>query len=142
MLIGTYNHNIDSKNRLSIPAKWRNTLGDKVIVTTGLDSSLYLFNLIEWEKLAKEWGARSFLNEDERNINRFLLGNAYDLSIDSHGRVLIPDALAQFANLKQEVSLVGTYDKIEIWNSGTLLNKMSNINKGVNELADRLSKKD
>ena len=107
MLIGQYNHNLDIKNRISIPAKWRLIFGEKVIITTGLDKSLFIFSETEWHKIALSISEKGFLDIDNRNFSRLLLSNAFDLNIDSHGRVLLPEHLIKYANLKSEVILAG-----------------------------------
>ena len=140
MLIGHYNHIIDNKKRLSIPSKWRNYFGEKVIVTTGLDKSLFVFGEKEWENIASDISKNGFLNIDERNFSRFILSNAYELSFDSHGRVLLPEALTQFAGLTSEVVLSGVYDRCEIWDKVAFDKMMNSINAASADIALRLAK--
>ena len=115
MLIGQFEHNLDIKKRLSIPAKWRTIFGDKVIITSGLDKSLFVFGEAEWNKIAISISEKGFTNIDTRNFSRLILSNAYDLSIDSHGRVLLPDNLIKYAGLKTDIVLAGNYNRVEIW---------------------------
>lgn len=141
MLIGHYKHTLDTKKRVSVPSKWRSDfVGDKLIITTGLDNSLFIFSETEWTNIAKKIVSMGFMDSDSRQFSRFMLANAYETNIDSHGRVLIPDTLAQFANLKSEVVLSGVYSRAEIWDAETYEKVMSNVKKDADELALRMSK--
>ena len=139
MLIGSYEHSLDIKKRLSIPAKWRGILGEKVIVTTGLDKSLFLFGIEKWDMIAKEISQKGFYLEDSRNFARFILSNAFELSIDSHGRVLLPDSLVEFANLKTDTILSGVYDRAEIWDKFEFEKIMKSVKGAAEDTAFRIS---
>jgi MraZ protein len=139
MLIGSFAHVVDSKKRLSIPSKWRAVLGEKVIVTAGLDKSLFLFSLDKWTATAKEISSKGFYNLDTRNFARFILANAFELSIDSHGRILLPDQLIEFANLKDEVVLTGVYDRCEIWSKSEYEKAIKDINQNAELTASKIS---
>ena len=116
MLIGEFLHTIDSKRRLSLPSKLRKTLGDKVVVTRGLDSKcLNIFPLDEWERFSKEIASLPQNNQKARDLSRFFLSGAYDLEVDSAGRILIPDRLFSFAEFKEKVVLTGLKKKVELW---------------------------
>ncbi len=115
MLIGQYFHEIDSKKRLTIPSKWRKSLGEKVVVTTGLDKSLFLFTYSEWEAIATKLSSISFGNSESRSFNRFFLSNAFEVDVDKQGRVVIPETLARYSNLSSTIVLAGMYNRIEIW---------------------------
>ena len=86
MLIGTYTHELDPKKRLTLPSKWRTDLGKKVVVTNGLDSSLFIFSVKEWEVVAQKLSQSGFGNKDTRDFNRFILGNAFETDVDAAGR--------------------------------------------------------
>lgn len=139
MLIGSYEHTLDTKKRLSIPSKWRSIFGEKVIVTTGLDKSLFVFSQEKWSAIASEISSNGFYSEDSRNFARFILSNAFELSIDSHGRVLLPDNLVNFASLKSEVILSGVFDRAEIWDKKEWEKAMQKVNKEAENTALRLS---
>lgn len=140
MLIGNYTHTLDPKKRLSIPAKWRSSLGEKVVMTSGLDQSLFVFSETEWKKIAEKLVSLGFLDADSRQFARYMLANAFELSIDSHGRVLVPETLAKTANLKDEVVLAGVYSRIEVWDKDKYDNLMSNTSKSADEMALRIAK--
>src|SRR3989344_2798391 len=99
MLIGEYIHTIDEKNRVSLPAKFRKEMGQKIIITTGLDSCLFLFTIKEWEKVSSRLSSSttdlSFLSADQRTFNRNMFCQASDVEIDRIGRILIPDYLKE-----------------------------------------------
>lgn len=122
MFIGEYKHTVDSKNRISLPAKFRKELGKKVVVTRGLDNCLFLFPLKTWEVSSKEI-AKLGWRSDARGFTRFMFSGAADIEIDSMGRILIPDYLRTFGDLpagrqelKSPVIFAGVHDRIEIWN--------------------------
>lgn len=140
MLIGSYTHTLDPKKRLSIPAKWRSSLGEKIVITSGLDQSLFVFGDDEWKKIAEKLVSLGFLDADSRQFARYMLANAFEVSIDSHGRVLIPESLAKFASLNDEVILAGLYSRIEIWDKSTYDKLMSNTSKNADDMALRIAK--
>lgn len=115
MFIGEYKHTVDSKNRISLPAKFRKELGKKIVVTRGLDNCLFLFPLKTWEENSKEI-AKLGWRADARGFTRFMFSGAVDLEIDSIGRILIPDYLREFSDLSKTVIFAGVHDRIEIWN--------------------------
>jgi MraZ protein len=140
MLIGQFEHNLDVKKRLSIPAKWRSIFGEKVIVTSGLDKSLFIFSELEWSKIASSISEKGFMDMDTRNFSRLILSNAFDLSIDSHGRVLLPEYLINYAGLKTDIVLAGNYNRAEIWDKEEFSKLMESVNKNADDIASRMSK--
>ncbi|MDE2079036.1 MAG: division/cell wall cluster transcriptional repressor MraZ [Patescibacteria group bacterium] len=117
MLIGEYQHTLDPKKRLSLPAKFRKELGKTVIVTRGLDHCLFVFSASAWKKLAEKFADLSIGSSDTRGFNRFMLSGAVEADVDSAGRILIPDFLKAFAGLKTNVVLAGVNDRVEIWDT-------------------------
>jgi MraZ protein len=115
MLIGQFTHDLDPKKRLTLPAKWRSSLGKKVVITNGLDTSLFVFPLKEWEIIAEKLASMSFGNADSRQFNRFMLAHAFETDIDAQGRILIPDTLKSFAHLNGKVVVAGMHSRIELW---------------------------
>ena len=120
MLIGEYIHTIDTKNRVSLPAKFRKEMGKKIIITTGLDNCLFIFTIKEWEKVSNKLSSStadlSFLSVDQRTFNRNMFGQASDIEVDSIGRILIPDYLKEKIKITGKVALIGVQDRVEIWN--------------------------
>ena len=118
MLIGQYTHELDPKKRLTLPAKWRTSLGKKVVVTNGLDGSLFIFAEKEWTRIAEQLASNGFGNADSRSFNRVMLAHAFETDIDAQGRILIPDTLKDSAGLSSKVVLAGMYSRIEMWDEG------------------------
>jgi MraZ protein len=115
MLIGQYTHELDPKKRLTLPAKWRSSLGKKVVVTNGLDGSLFLFSEKQWNEVAGKLAQSGFGNADSRSFNRVMLAHAFETDVDAAGRILIPDTLKDAAGLSGKVVLAGMYSRIEMW---------------------------
>ena len=114
MLIGEYSHNIDAKGRLNFPAKLREDLGERFIVTTGLDDGLFVYSLEEWGNLERK------INElpmsKARTIQRYMFSGACEVEPDKQGRILIPANLREFADLKKDIMVIGASNRAEIWN--------------------------
>ena len=138
MLIGEYLHTLDTKKRLSLPAKFRKEVGRKVVVTRGLDSCLFMFPLKAWEKIAEKISNLPVGQADTRGMSRFILAGAVETEVDSAGRILIPDFLKDFADLRSRVVLAGVSDRIEIWNEKTWEEYKRRIEKGADQMAQTL----
>ena len=115
MFIGEYQHNLDQKNRMAVPAKFRLVLNKGAVVTKGLDNCLFLLPKTEWQKLADKLAALPIAKANARAVARLMLAGAMDVEIDKQGRMLIPDYLKEFAGLKKTVIVAGLYDRLEIW---------------------------
>ena len=115
MFMGEYNHTIDAKGRLIIPAKFRDALGESFVVTKGFDGCLYAYDMEEWTKLEEKMKNLPMSHKDIRKISRFFLAGATLAEVDKQGRILIPSVLREFAGLEKDVVLVGVLTKIEIW---------------------------
>lgn len=139
MLIGKYTHDLDPKKRLTLPSKWRTDLGKKVVVTSGLDNSLFVFGVKEWEVVAQKLSQSGLGNQDSRSFNRFLLANAYETDVDAAGRIVIPDSLKDFAKLSDKVVLAGMYSRIELWDEKAWNANISKVNGEADALASKLN---
>jgi MraZ protein len=140
MLIGEYRHTIDDKNRLSLPAKFRQEMGKNVVVTPGLDSCLFIFTMKEWEKISGSLSVSesSLLQADNRKLNRYLLGGAVEIEVDSVGRMLIPEHLRERSGLKTKVVFIGVRDRVEIWDETTWQSYSAEIARNADALAEKL----
>lgn len=138
MFIGEYTHTLDAKRRLSLPAKFRKELGKKAVITHGLDACLFIYPIAHWESVAQKLGQLSMGQSTTRGFNRFILSGASDQEIDSLGRMLIPDYLAVFANLKGKAVVIGVNDRIEIWNEHAWSEYKARIAKEADSLAEKL----
>ena len=115
MLMGEYHHNIDEKNRLIIPAKFREEIGNKAVITRGLENSLFIYSLVEWEKIVNKLKALPFTKKDARNFTRFFLSGATECEFDRTGRICISSPLVNYAGLSKECVIIGANDRLEIW---------------------------
>jgi MraZ protein len=116
MLIGEYKHSIDEKNRMSLPSKFRKELGKKVVATYGLEQCLFIYEISEWNRIAEEISKLGMLKSDTREFNRFMFGGAIEIEIDSLGRILVPEYLRKYADLKSQATVIGVHKRLEIWN--------------------------
>jgi len=116
VLIGEYEHSLDDKGRLIMPAKFREDIGEKFIVTKGLDGCLFAFSLEEWKVFEQKLRALPISNKDARAFSRFFFAGAIDCELDKQGRFLISNNLRGFAELLKDVIIIGMESRIEIWN--------------------------
>ncbi len=116
MFLGNFVHNLDSKGRLTIPAKYRTYLADGLVVTRGMDECLVAFPMARWEQLSAKVSDLPITDPRARSFKRFLFASASDLSPDKQGRILIPPRLREYAGLDGEVVVAGLNDYFEIWN--------------------------
>lgn len=138
MLIGEYTHTIDSKKRLSLPVKFRKELGKKLVVTRGLEKSLFVYSSSEWEKISLRLAELGMGNSSTRGFNRFMLAGATEVDVDSVGRVLIPDFLKEFAGLKGKVVLAGVGNRVEVWDEHGWNSYKKQIEREADALAEKL----
>ena len=115
MLIGEYHHNIDEKGRLIIPSKFREEIGASFVVTRGLDGCLFIYSLIEWEKIVNKLKKLPFTKKDARTFTRFFLSSATVCQFDKQGRINLVNSLIEYAGLKKECVIIGVNDRLEIW---------------------------
>ena len=114
MFMGEYNHTIDAKGRLIVPAKFREQLGEAFVITNGNDGCLNIYTREDWETFLEKLQLLPN-NGDSRKLKRKLVAQANDVELDKQGRILVPPALREHAGLSKDVVLAGVIDKIEIW---------------------------
>ncbi len=115
MFMGEYNHSIDAKGRLIVPAKFRESLGDVFVVTQGLDGCLFVYPDEEWQAFEEKLKTLPMANKDARKFVRFFLAGAAQVEVDKQGRILLPANLRNFAGLEKDCALVGVGSRVEIW---------------------------
>lgn len=115
MFMGEYNHTIDAKGRLIVPAKFREELGDVFVITKGLDGCLCVYANDEWAAFEEKLRSLPFTNKNARKMTRFFMAGATSCEVDKQGRILVPSVLREFAELEKDVVLVGVASRIEIW---------------------------
>lgn len=115
MFMGEYNHTIDAKGRLSIPSKFRSTLGLEFVISKGIDGCLYAYANEDWTRFEEKLTSLPLVDKGARQFARFFLAGAASLELDPQGRILLPSSLREFAGLEKDVVLVGVGTRIEIW---------------------------
>ena len=115
--MGEYAHTIDSKSRLIMPAKFRDGLGDKFVMTKGLDNCLFVYPMDEWKVLEEKLKRLPITKADARAFVRFFFSGATECEFDKQGRILIPQNLREHAGLEKETVITGVASRLEIWSS-------------------------
>lgn len=138
MLIGEYKHTIDDKHRISLPRKFRTELGKKVVITRGLDNCLFIYSQKEWSQISEKLGQLGFGQADTRGFNRFMLSGAMEMSIDSAGRILLPEHLRSFAKLKSKAVFAGVYNRVEVWDEKLWKTYNDNVLSKADTMAETL----
>ena len=115
MLMGEYHHNIDEKSRLIIPAKFRSELGERFVITKGLDKCLFVYSETEWNKLMQKVSSLQFTKKNVRAFERTFIGGASLIEFDKQGRINITSPLVHYANITKECVIIGALERLEIW---------------------------
>ena len=139
MLIGEYEHSLDVKGRLILPAKIREDMGDKFIVTKGLDGCLFGFSQNEWTNFEEKLKTLPPTNKNARDFVRFFLSGATECEIDKQGRFLIAGNLREYANLEKDAIIIGVGTRIEIWNREKWKSYNSDENISADEIAENMT---
>ena len=113
--MGEYNHTIDTKGRLIIPARFREALGEEFVLTKGLDGCLSIYPMSEWESFEEKLKALPLTDKNARAFSRFFVAGATLCELDKQGRILVPGTLREFAGLDKEVVLTGNLNRVEVW---------------------------
>jgi len=115
MFMGEYHHNIDDKGRIIIPSKFRYELGEKFIITRGLEKCLFIYSMNEWNNIVSRLKSLPFTKKDARDFIRFFLSGAAECEFDKQGRINITSPLVSYADLNKEVVIIGANDRLEVW---------------------------
>ena len=115
MFMGEYHHNIDDKGRIIIPSKFRYELGEKFIITRGLEKCLFIYSLNEWNSIVNRLKTLPFTKKDARDFIRFFLSGAAECEFDKQGRINITSPLVSYADLNKEIVIIGANDRLEVW---------------------------
>ena len=139
MFMGEYNHIIDAKGRLIIPARFRELLGEEFILTKGLDGCLSIYPMDAWEAFETKLRALPLTNKNARTFTRFFVAGATNCELDRQGRILVPQTLREFAGLEKEVVLTGNLDRIEIsskekWSENCNYDDMDSIAESMQDM--------
>jgi MraZ protein len=139
MFIGEYQHNIDQKGRIAVPAKFRPQLGSGVVVTRGLDHCLFIYTETEWQELAQKLVALPLTQANSRAFVRLMLAGAMQVSLDSQGRILLPDYLREYAGLNKEAVIAGLFNRVEIWDRQKWQEYKARTEAESDEIAEKLT---
>jgi MraZ protein len=115
MFIGEYKYNLDEKNRLALPSKFRKLFSNGAVITKGLDNCLFVYTKKEWDKLVEKLVKLPISQAKSRAFSRMMLAGAMDVNLDRQGRVVLPDYLKGFASLDKKVVIAGLYNRLEVW---------------------------
>lgn len=138
MFIGEYIHTIDNKRRLAIPSKFRKTLGKRAVITRGLDNCLVIYPLEGWNKVANKLENLPDGQVNARGFTRIMLSGATDVELDKLGRILVPDHLKDYAQLKKNVAILGLSNRIELWDEIRWREYREKMEKEVGDMAQQL----
>lgn len=138
MLMGQYEHTIDAKGRVIIPAKFRGELGDRFVLTKGLDNCLFVYSLEEWKNIEAKLKTLPLTKKDARAFTRFFLAGAVECEIDKQGRILIPANLREHAKIEKDVIFIGVSTRVEIWSKEVWEEYSNNTDVSFEEIAEHL----
>lgn len=139
MLIGEYEHSLDVKGRLIMPAKLREDMGEKFIITKGLDGCLFGFSQTEWSNFEEKLKTLPLTNKNARDFVRFFLSGAIECEIDKQGRFLIASNLREYANMEKDVVIIGVGTRLEIWDRNKWKAYNSDENISADEIAENMT---
>ena len=140
MLLGAHEHTIDDKNRLTLPAKFRQAFADGIVVTRGLDGCLYASRRPDWDRLLESRLATlDPLSPEGRRLERFFYSGASETELDKQGRVMLPAQLIEHAKLGKEVVVAGVNDRLEIWDRAAWRKELAEVEGSAEDVAERLA---
>jgi MraZ protein len=138
MLIGQYDGKIGEKHQVALPKKFREKLGDKLIITKGFENCLIIVSEENWKTLLEGTEGKPFIDKDARELQRFLLGNATYVELDTKGRFILPEFLREFAYIKEEIIFAGIGRFVEIWDKASFQKHQEDLSKNITGIAGRL----
>lgn len=138
MFMGEFQHSIDDKGRIIIPAKFRDLLGSSFVVTRGLDQCLFVYPSQEWEVLEQKLKALPLMKSDARAFTRFFFSGATECEWDKQGRVNLPGNLRQYAKLEKDCVVLGVSNRVEIWSKDIWEQYFQQSEDTFNEIAEKL----
>jgi MraZ protein len=138
MFMGEYQHTIDDKGRLIMPAKFREGLGENFVVTKGLDNCLFVYPMNEWKVLEEKLRSLPFTKSDARAFARFFFSGAIECELDKQGRILLTANLRDHAQLQKDVYIIGVSSRLEIWSKEVWEEYNSKTQESYEELAEKM----
>lgn len=142
MLVGQYQGRLGEKRRVAIPAKFRSELGENPIIARWYENCLVIVSKTNWDELLQRVrGEESFITKPVRDLERFIMGSAYELESDNQGRVIIPDSLAIWGELKENIVFLGLGDRVEVWDEVLWKEKEVLVSREADETLEKLAKR-
>ncbi len=138
MFMGEYQHSVDDKGRMIIPAKFREALGTTFVMTRGLDQCLFVYPMSEWAVLEQKLKALSLMKSDARAFTRFFFSGAVECELDKQGRVNIPNNLREHAKLDKDCVVLGVSNRVEVWGKEAWGTYFQQSEESFNEIAEKL----
>jgi MraZ protein len=139
MFIGEYQHTIDEKGRMAVPARLRRDIGSGAVVTRGIDNCLWLFPKKEWQELASKLASLPLSDANSRAFSRLMLAGAMEVEFDAQGRALLPGYLRNYAGLKKNAVIAGLYNRLEIWDESKWQEYKEKTEKATDQIAKHMS---
>ena len=136
--MGEYHHNIDEKSRLIIPAKFRSELGERFVITKGLDKCLFVYSETEWNKLMQKVSSLQFTKKNVRAFERTFIGGASLIEFDKQGRINITSPLVHYANIKKECVIIGVSERLEIWSKEEFESYMNDNEDNLEQITENI----
>jgi len=136
--MGEYQHSIDEKGRLTIPARFREELGAAFVITRGLDQCLFVYPSSEWGVLEQKLKSLSLMKSDARAFTRFFFSGAVECELDKQGRVNLPKNLTEHAKLDKDCVVIGVSSRVEIWSKAVWEDYSQKSEESFNEIAEKL----
>jgi MraZ protein len=141
MLLGTHEHTLDDKNRLTLPAKLRQAFADGVVVSRGMDGCLAVYPLPEWERMRERLEQLDPLSGEARRIRRYFYAGAVADEMDKQGRIAVPSPLKEYAKLERDVVVAGVHDHLELWDRAAWRRELTEVEGSAEDVAERLAAK-
>ncbi len=138
MFLGEYQHSLDNKGRITIPARFREELGETFIATKGLDNCLFLYPMSEWKSVEQKLKSLPFTRGDVRAFVRFFFAGACECETDKQGRILLPAALREYAGIDREVVIIGVGNRVEVWSEQNWRDYARNAGASYEEISEKL----
>lgn len=140
MFIGEYQHILDAKKRVAIPARFRESFSGKAVLTRGLDTCLFVYPMRVWEEIASKLGSMPIGESATRSFVRLMLAGAIDVDVDAQGRVLVPEYLKEYAKLDKQVVVAGLFNRLEFWDKALWESYKQSAEKNQEGIAEQLGR--
>lgn len=139
MFIGEFQHSIDNKGRLIIPSKFRDDLGERFVLTKGLDNCLFVYPILEWRNFEEKLKTLPLTSKDARAFVRFFFSGATECELDKQGRILLPSNLREHSKIEKDAVIIGVSTRVEIWSKEEWDKYNSDTSMGYDAIAEKMA---